>query len=231
MSGVVILDLDDTLYPERDFLLSGMRAVSAFASRKLAVPEDIVLQLLDTLLAAPEGRNQLFDRLLRHFDAWTPGLAATLVHVYRTHEPHLQACADVTPALRELREAGFRLGLVTDGPSTVQRAKFRALGLASLFDALVFTDDLPPGGRKPSVVPFRVIAELLGVPVRSCTYIADDPSKDFLGPRELGMRSVRIRRSLAFPLQAQADFPASHEADVIIDSLRDIVKRLAPPRH
>lgn len=225
----VILDLDDTLYPEREYLLSGIRAVIEFGARRLRMPPEALQREFDLLLAEAEGRNALFDRLLRRFDAWSPGLAATLVHVYRTHKPQLYPCPDVIPELRTLKRAGCLLGMVTDGPATVQRAKLEALEVASFFDALVFTDDLPPGCRKPSVVPFIVAAEMLGLRVQDCAYVADDPAKDFIGPRELGMRTVRVNRSLPHPLREQSEFPESQEADVVLAGLEGAARVLCSP--
>jgi putative hydrolase of the HAD superfamily len=224
----VILDLDDTLYPEHDYFLSGIRAVAEFASRRLLLPVDDLQRELDSLAAAPEGRSRLFDRFLRRLDRWSGGFEATLVHVYRTHKPRLQPCPDVIPALHNFKQAGRLIALVTDGPATVQRAKFEALGVGKFFHALVFTDDLPLGCRKPSAVPFVVAAELLGVRPQDCVAFADDPAKDFLGPRELGMHTVRIRRPLRHPLQAQTTFPPSHEADEVYESLESAAGTQAP---
>jgi putative hydrolase of the HAD superfamily len=218
----VILDLDDTLYPEHDYFLSGTHAVIRFLTARLEIPEDVLRQELQALLAEPAGRCELFDRLLRRLSVWSAELAATLVHIYRTHRPQLNPCPDVLPALRRFKQSGYRLGLVSDGPATVQRIKFESLGVSGFFDALVFTDDLPAGCRKPSTVPFRVAAELLGVDPSNCAYIADDPAKDFLGPRELGMLTICIKRPLSHPLRSSHAFPASHEADEIFESLDEV---------
>jgi putative hydrolase of the HAD superfamily len=224
----LILDMDDTLYPEHDYFLSGIRVVIAFASRRLAVPKSALQREVDALLAEPEGRSKLFNRLLRRLDAESAGLAATLVQVYRAHKPRLNTFPDVIPTLSLLHEAGCPLGLVTDGPATVQRRKFESLKVARYFDALVFTDDLPPGCHKPSTVPFMVAAELLGVPARECAYFADDPAKDFIGPRELGMRTARIQRPLAHSLQAGSAFPESHQAHEVFASLEAAADGLWP---
>jgi putative hydrolase of the HAD superfamily len=215
----VIIDMDDTLYPERDFLLSGARAVARFLAERTDSAADEVMRLIDALLAEPEGRAQLFDRLLRRMNLWSAPLSLTLVHVYRTHRPSIQACADVAPALTALRSAGLRLALLSDGPATVQRNKFEALGVGALFDAVVFTDDLPAGNRKPSLVPFQVAANLLAVQPNECVCVADDASKDFIAPRALGMSTVCVRRRLPHPLQPSTDFPQGQLAHHTVHDL------------
>jgi putative hydrolase of the HAD superfamily len=215
----VIIDMDDTLYPERDFLLSGARAVAQFLAERTETSADALMCDIDALLAEPEGRTQLFDRLLRRMNLWSAPLSLTLVHVYRTHRPSISACADVPAALAALRAAGLRLALISDGPATVQRNKFEALGLAASFDAVVFTDDLPAGHRKPSVVPFQVAANLLAVQPGECICIADDASKDFIAPRALGMNTICVRRRLPHPLQPSTDFPPGQLAHHTVDDL------------
>jgi putative hydrolase of the HAD superfamily len=222
----VLLDLDDTLYPEHDYLLSGIRAVARFAATRLGREAEDLDQSFHELLKEPEGRAELFDRLLRRFNAWSPGLVATLVHVYRTHEPELSPCMDVIPALLSLRGTGRRIGLVSDGPATVQRLKLKALGLVDWFDVVVFTDDLPPGCRKPSQIPFLVAAEALRTPPRSLAYIADDPAKDFLAPRQLGMRTIRVNRRLPHALQSGTSFPETHLADFTASDLKEALDNL-----
>jgi FMN phosphatase YigB (HAD superfamily) len=66
------------------------------------------------------------------------------------------------------------------------------------------------------------------VRVQDCAYLADDPAKDFIGPRELGMQTVRVKRALAHPLQARGVFPNSHEADEVLDSLKSAPGVLLP---
>ena len=213
----VLCDLDDTLYPERQYLESGIAAVAAFLAPRLEREARELERISLRLLAA--GREQLFDRLLHELGAYREALVAAAVHVYRTHSPLLQACADVPRALKRLRAAGCRLALVSDGKATVQHAKFAALGLASLFEAVVCTDDLPGAASKPSPLGFEVALEHLGIAAQDACYLADDGAKDFLGPRALGMVSIRIDRGLPFPLAARSPMPASHAADHVVNDL------------
>lgn len=221
----VLVDMDDTLYPEHDYFASGLRAVALCAARyggpDPAEGERLLVEL------ASNGRHRLFDRFVAHVGGRCPS-AALLVHVYRTHEPQIQPLPDVGTALVSLRERGVRLGLVSDGHPTVQRAKFAALGLANVVEAVVFTGDLPAGSAKPSPVPFAVAAELLGVEPERCVYVADDRSKDFLGPRRLGMGTIRIARPLDRRLEPAREFHSEAEADVVVTDFDGVLAELHP---
>jgi hypothetical protein len=37
----IVFDLDDTLYPERDYVLRGFRAVAAWSDPNLGIPADL----------------------------------------------------------------------------------------------------------------------------------------------------------------------------------------------
>jgi FMN phosphatase YigB (HAD superfamily) len=60
-------------------------------------------------------------------------------------------------------------------------------------DAIVCTGELGQGCAKPSTIPFEVALTLLDVAPQTTAYIADDISKDFAGPNQLGMKTVQIR--------------------------------------
>jgi len=226
----VLFDLDDTLYPEREYVISGIAAVTDFMSSHIfgTVGRDEIHRQLIALL--DESRENLFDRLLNKFQIHSHSLLATLVHVYRTHSPTLSLCSDVLPAFRCLRDAGIRLGIVTDGKATMQWNKLEALGLMNLVDTVVCTDDLFSGCGKPSPLPFEVALHHLCVPAETAIYIADDLSKDFIGPRQLGMGTIRLDRGHPHPLQPRTDFPQSHQADTVCRDLDQAVNWLLNER-
>lgn len=220
----VIVDLDDTLYPEWQFALGGLRAVARFLEPRLALPHPRIEA--DLIALAGESRAAVLDRYLRRAGRHTLELLATLVHVYRTHRPSIATFPDVVPVLGQLRAAGIRLGLLTDGPSVVQNAKIDGLGLRAQVDAVVCTDDLPGSPRKPSALPYRVMAQLLEVPEPDLLCVGDDRSKDFVGARAVGMMTVRVARGLEPRLEADAAFGAELEADVVVASLTEVATLL-----
>jgi putative hydrolase of the HAD superfamily len=118
-----------------------------------------------------------------------------MVAVYRQHEPRLELLPEARDALAWARSEGLKLGLVTDGHAVVQRNKIAALGLTTHIDCCVVSDEL--GGHafwKPSEAPFlRVMSTFHGTP-SGFVYVADNPRKDFIAPRALQWRTLRVRR-------------------------------------
>lgn len=195
MSGwrAVAFDLDDTLYPEREYVLSGFRAVAAWAHTNLNIPAEKGVDSLSRLFS--EGvRGDTFNRwLFLHQVEPKASLIDKLVHIYRSHEPKIKPFPEVPTLLSTLKKK-YRLGLISDGHLSVQQSKLNALHLASFFDAIVLSDEWGRDYWKPSTRPFEIILGKLGVEGKDAVYVGDNPLKDFLGARRLGMTAVWVRR-------------------------------------
>ena len=102
--------------------------------------------------------------------------------------------------LRDLRQQGYKLGLLTDGRVEGQYAKIRSLGLASLFDEIIVTDEQAGNGdvsafRKPNAICFEIMQRRLGVPFEQMAYVGDNINKDFNAPQMLGMRGIYFKNA------------------------------------
>jgi putative hydrolase of the HAD superfamily len=112
------------------------------------------------------------------------------------------------------------MALITDGPSTSQRAKIEALALNAAFSPLVVTAELGAGRSKPHTAAFELVQEALGHDKRF-VYVADNPLKDFLAPNLLGWESLRIKRPSGLYSQAIEPTPA-HAPQHVVSSLDDV---------
>ena len=134
---VFVFDLDDTLFPEREFLLSGFRAVDAYLAASGAAPgfyEMAAILLKDGL------RQKIFDTALQKLNAnSSPESIQELVRVYRSHKPAIQLYPDASWILERLWGKA-QLGIITDGFLKTQQNKVAALGIEGLFDCIVYSD-------------------------------------------------------------------------------------------
>lgn len=222
----VIFDLDDTLYPERAYVLSGFRAVAEWAEAELGIPAAQGLAELGALFA--QGvRGSTFDQWLRARAHDPAPLVTRLVEVYRAHTPAI-APFDGVPALLDALRARCRVGLLSDGYLDVQRRKLAALGVAERFDAVVFSDAWGRDAWKPSAVPFAAALAALGVPASAAVYVGDNPRKDFLGARRAGMRSIRARWPDGEYAALEPE-SAEHAPDLTAATLAELSALLLPP--
>lgn len=208
----VLLDLDDTLYPEREFARGGFRAAAESLAAAVHRPADelfaICWQRFETGV-----RGSIFDGILAELNVpHDTTLIDKLVRAYRLHEPQLVLFDDADRLLTSMASQ-YGLGLLTDGPADVQRRKVKALGLPRRIEAIVYSDDFGREHWKPSPIPYLELLRKLHVDPSHAVYVGDNPKKDFIGARRLGLQTVRIRRPQTEHghLEAQPGFEADHE--------------------
>lgn len=191
----VLFDLDNTLYPEIEFVKSGFRTVARYLSSRYHFDESALFTQMLHILQR-DGRGKVFDTLLHKLNLYTEERVKLLVYLYRSHCPTICLYEDTLPTLEYLRRRGMLLGIVTDGMASVQRNKITALGLDKLFDVIICTDEMGKECWKPSVIPYKAALDFLQVRSSEATYVGDDTSKDFLGPNSLGMLTIQVNRSM-----------------------------------
>ena len=207
----MVFDLDDTLYPEGAYVASGFRAVGEALAREHGVEG---FGALAAAVAAEGARGNVFDEALRRAgvaEASVASLVPWCVACYREHLPDIALFPGGHEALEALRGT-VKLAVLTDGWLVAQRRKIEALGLAARVDAVVYSDAFGREHWKPSEVPYRAVADALGVAHDGCVYIADNPAKDFITAKALGWRTLQVAR----PGQTHAaEAPsAAHAAEV-----------------
>jgi putative hydrolase of the HAD superfamily len=231
-ADAVLFDLDDTLYPERQFVDGGFRAVARFISGMSDRSAEVLAARLRELHGR-DGRGRLFDTLLDEVGLGGDlELVPACLLIYRTHPTDLEPFPGVLDLLTRLRAAGVRTGVVSDGNAAVQTRKLSGLGpVADAFDAVVLTDLLGPGYAKPSPVGFLVACRLLGVSPAATIYVGNDPRKDFGGARSVGMATIRIGPLPDEGGSAITEVDPASDADLAADSFGSLATMLAGQRH
>ena len=223
MTRALLFDLDDTLYPERRFLLSGLAAVAAEVQAWTRLDRRLVFR---HLLAAveSEGRRHAFQSLCGAFGL-DPAIVPRLVRHYRSHQPRLPRSTVRT--LQSARRT-WRTAVLTNGLPDVQRRKIAALGIADLVDAVLVASEWGSGRGKPEPHGFLAALDRLGVEPAQAVFAGDDPACDVLGARALGLATIRVRT------YAHRWSPPEGDADAVVDRLPAVpavASRLLRGRH
>jgi putative hydrolase of the HAD superfamily len=222
--ALIAFDIDDTLYLERDYVASGFAAVGDYVSSRLGVTDfgDRAWQLF-----VSGARHTIFNAVLDQLGIEpSPPLLAALIETYRNHSPSIQLLRDSREAL-DATARYAQLAVVTDGPSRSQWAKVRALDLGHWTRHLVVTADLGPEFVKPSPRAFSSLQATFGEPSSSCLYVADNPLKDFSGPKQLGWTTLRVRR----PGSLHEGQDSATDVDREVANLDEVSKNLLRARH
>ena len=211
MIKAIIFDLDDTIYPEIEYVKSGFKAIGkAFKDESLA-------EKLFTLFQ--ENPVDVYQRA-----GFSESECQKCIEIYRKHIPDLVLREDYANVFKKLRKDGIKLGIITDGRPEGQWNKIRALKLDDFMDEIIVTDEL--GGieyRKPNPKAYQIMKEKLGVKYNEMMYIGDNPKKDFTAPKFLDMKFCYIHNKSG--LYADNDFSTELEIHTLSDIL-DLIVRL-----
>jgi len=215
----VIFDLDNTLFDYRQYFFGAFEDISKYISTKYNISESTTTQNLTNLLKEKTSMySHLFDDYVRIMNIKEE--PQEIVRIFNDHQGKIEPFADVIPTLTKLKKSDYKLGMVTDGNVERQKRKLDTLGIADLFDTVVFTKEFEP---KPSSVSYLKALELLKVDPVDAVYIGDNPLRDFQGAKKIGMKCIRISRG------EFASIPGNNEIDFTIkelDELQMILEKL-----
>ncbi len=161
----------------------------------------------------------LFDAALRDLGLT---LDPVLVRRIAVMEHRALAEGEVMPpenlqALRALKRAGLRLGLVSNIhllPDMV-REDLEKLHLLDLFDVTVLSSE--EGVRKPHPRIYGAVLSRLGLPGEAAVFVGDRLKEDVRGPKEAGMRAV-----LTTQFREEDPATVAVKPDAVIAALGDL---------
>jgi HAD superfamily hydrolase (TIGR01549 family) len=214
----LIFDLDDTIFDQITYLEGAFAAAAAECGEECAGRLTRAMVQVTAELGSSCGR--IFDEALRReaLAVEEPTLKR-MVQSFRTFQPEGLSCFPGVLEMLDDLSRRWPLGLVTDGPVETQVAKVKGLGIERFFSTIIYSDSI--GGRatrKPSAAPYLAALEKLGAGPHRALYVGDNPTKDFIGARALGMRTVRV---LTGEYRALAAEPG-YEAELVLPSLTDL---------
>ncbi len=202
----IFFDLDETLLDT-----SGCRPPAVEASFHAAASVYPQLQLEAWRKASEEVKGEMHDlwlnspnsgaellregsyRILKKLGVDDRELAAHVSHAYyRTWVSHLNLFPEVHEVLAALR-GRFRLGIVSNGPSDLQRYKLKLFDLEHEFDPIVISGEV--GIAKPDPKIFRYALELAKVSPSEALYVGDSPVYDIVGAKSVGMKMAWVNRN------------------------------------
>ncbi len=180
---ILLVDLDDTLYPATSGLWALMRRrIEVYVSTRLH-------------LSIPETRR-MCDDLFRNYGTTLRGLQI----LYRVdereylkfvHDVPLWNFSEPDPHLKTLLEScPQRKVIFTNGDAQHARRVLRTLGLESCFDQIIDICVMAPY-CKPMPEAFAILLNKIGEPPEACLLL-DDSLANLLAARALGMQAIRV---------------------------------------
>lgn len=217
MIKAMVCDLDDTLFPEHEFVFSGFEAVDDWLVLNKGLEG---FAMLAKRLFAEGCRGNVFDQVLELVgEPKERSLIEKMLDVYRNHQPKLRLHPDAQRLIDRYRNE-MNMAIITDGYLQTQRNKVAALGINEYFSPIIYSDAYGRENWKPSEVPYHNVMAETGFAGYEHVYIGDNPLKDFIAPKKLGWLTIRVIR--ADGQYAQQQVTTDREAVVLINSLDQI---------
>ena len=173
-----VFDIDDTLYLERDYVVSGFEAVGRWLAEVQGIQG-----FGEAAIARFESgaRRNTFNLALADMGRPNePELVGEMVKQYRMHAPKIALADDAQTLLSRLVD--FRsIAVISDGPLDSQSRKAEALALTSIARPILLTDRWGPEFSKPHERAFCEVEAALGLAGDQLVYVADNPTEGFSG--------------------------------------------------
>lgn len=202
----IFFDLDETLLDT-----SGCRPPAVEASFHVVVQkypklnleawrrasEEVKAEMHDLWLNSPNSGAELLRegsyRIVKKLGIDDRDVALHVSQAYyRTWVSHLKLFPEVKEVLAALR-GRFRLGIISNGPSDLQRYKLKLFDLEREFDPIIISGEV--GVAKPDPAIFRRALELAKVSPSEALYVGDSPTYDIAGAKGVGMQMVWVNRN------------------------------------
>ncbi len=150
-----------------------------------------IQDMIDTGNGGYVQRDEYYDNLIKMWN-WKTDLTGEdlTMHYNEQFGLHCKIFPNSQKTMQELKNRGYIVGVLTNGPSDLQHKKMEKSGLLPYCDILVVSGDV--GVHKPSPEIFKYTADKLGLKTEECVYVGDHPINDIKGSTDSGMKAIRM---------------------------------------
>lgn len=162
------------------------------------------------------NREEWYASLVKSWGWENAPASAVLANHYDTKfGDHNVIFPDSPKLLAELKNRGYIVGIITNGPSILQHHKLDTSGLRPYCDIVVVSGDIDI--HKPDPEIFRYTADKLGLETKECVYVGDHPINDIQGAVDSGMHAIRMNWGWFKDKDLRPDVP-------VIEDIIDVLK-------
>jgi HAD superfamily hydrolase (TIGR01549 family) len=215
---LALFDLDDTLC---DYAAARRERLRIAFTTAFGYPsERIERMIVESIALNPHGTEHFASLLAAHgVDA--PGAVEAAIDWYRTNRFHgLDFFDETHEVVHELRATGHRIGVVTNGPADVQRAKIDLLRVDEIADFVLISGEF--GVEKPHPAIFHAALAAGNRSPQDAVFVGDSLEFDIAGARASGICSIWMNRT--HRRRSAVDPEPDHEVRTLRD-VRELLSR------
>lgn len=216
---LVIIDLDDTIYSEYDFIQSGFRYVAEYISSYSNYSVDFLIGKMNNFFNV--DKKTVFDQLIDFLKGNEDLSLKKLIELYKFHTPRIKPYDDFYDLSVKLERSGIKLVLLTDGDLIQQKNKVEGLKIEKYFKKIYYSDTYGIHYYKPNPKIYLEIINDQKVNSNEVIVIGDNPNKDFYCKKTLGFIAIQIIRPNAIYALNNSYFE-DVKPNQIIESLNEI---------
>jgi|TARA_B100001093_G_C26847571_1_gene1023595 putative hydrolase of the HAD superfamily len=172
-----VFDLDDTIYKEVDYKISGINHLV----KKISLIYGVNLK------SSSFYNRKDFIKAIQNKLELPDDVAKSFLWEYRLHNPTISLDKNTKDTLSYIKKNSSGVAIITDGRSITQRKKIKALGLEDI--PLYISDEY--GSEKPDSKRFKIIeSKDLSL---NYFYVGDNITKDFITPNKMGWTTIGLK--------------------------------------
>jgi FMN hydrolase / 5-amino-6-(5-phospho-D-ribitylamino)uracil phosphatase len=193
---LVLFDLDDTLCDHDGSLR--VRLATSFAAAFNGNPPEHLDQIVEESIDVSVFGTDHFADVLKPHGVTDAGLVQAAADVYVADRYRgLELFPEAVDVVRQIGERA-NVGMITNGPSGIQRGKIDLLQIEPLFPFILVSEEVDIWKPDPRI--FHRAMELGKAAPEETVYIGDNPGHDVAGAHAAGITSVWVnRRGMDWP--------------------------------
>lgn len=225
MIKAILFDLDNTLI---DFVKMKTQSLESAAEAMIKAglkmsKEEILKDMYIIYDKKGIEFQEIFQEFLKSKGEINYKILAEAISAYRKVKYlTLTPYPNTLSTLIKLKVKGLKLGIVSDAPKLQAWIRLADLKLTDVFDFVITAEDV--GEMKPHEVPYRKALEILDLGAEEVLFVGDNPSRDILGAKNVGMKTCFAKYGLSEGLvSGHTDTSINVSADYEINDIVELL--------